>query len=196
MSQYPAAKFVLSANDTAQFPPDSGREVAFAGRSNAGKSSAINALVNRRQFAKTSKTPGRTQLINFFDLGDDRQLVDLPGYGFARVSDAVRDHWGRLITGYFTARESLCGLFVIVDVRRGLLDGDLKMLELAASVELPTHVLLSKADKLKRGQAANALQKAKKALGARASVQLFSALKRSGLDEARDKLAAYLEGEG
>ena len=136
--------------------------MAFAGRSNAGKSSAINALVNRRQFAKTSKTPGRTQLINFFDLGADRQLVDLPGYGFARVSDAVRDHWGRLITGYFTTRESLLGLFIIVDVRRGLLEGDLKMLELAASVELPTHVLLSKADKLKRGQAASALQKARK----------------------------------
>lgn len=196
MSQYPDAKFVLSANDAAQFPPDAGREVAFAGRSNAGKSSAINTLVNRRQFAKTSKTPGRTQLINFFDLGADRQLVDLPGYGFARVSNAVRDHWGRLITGYFTTRESLLGLFIIVDVRRGLLEGDLKMLELAASVELPTHVLLSKADKLKRGQAASALQKAAKTLEGRASVQLFSALKRSGVDEARQTLADYLAGAG
>ena len=192
MSQYPQAKFVLSANDPAQFPPDSGREVAFAGRSNAGKSSAINALMNRRQFAKTSKTPGRTQLINFFDLGADQHLIDLPGYGFARVSDAVRNHWGRLITGYFETRRSLVGLFVVVDVRRGLLEGDMTMLALAESVDLPVHVLLSKADKLKRGQAANALQAARKALAGVATVQLFSALKRSGVDEARQVLADYL----
>lgn len=192
MSQYPQAKFVLSANDPAQFPPDSGREVAFAGRSNAGKSSAINAIVNRRQFAKTSKTPGRTQLINFFDLGADRHLIDLPGYGFARVSDAVRDHWGRLITGYFETRQSLCGLFIVVDVRRGLLEGDMALLALAQSVDLPVHVLLSKSDKLKRGQAASALQAARKTLGNVGTVQLFSALKRSGLDEARQQLAGYL----
>lgn len=192
MSQYPQAKFVLSANDAAQFPPDSGREVAFAGRSNAGKSSAINAIVNRRQFAKTSKTPGRTQLINFFDLGADRHLIDLPGYGFARVSDAVRDHWGRLITGYFETRQSLCGLFIVVDVRRGLMEGDMTMLSLAQSVKLPVHVLFSKADKLKRGQAASALQAARKTLGGDATAQLFSALKRSGLDEARQQLADYL----
>ena len=192
MSQYPQAKFVLSANDPAQFPPDSGREVAFAGRSNAGKSSAINAILNRRQFAKTSKTPGRTQLINFFDLGADRHLIDLPGYGFARVSDVVRDHWGRLITGYFETRQSLCGLFIVVDVRRGLLEGDMSMLALAQSVDLPVHVLLSKSDKLKRGQAASALQAARKTLGDVATVQLFSALKRSGLDEARQQLADYL----
>lgn len=192
MSQYPDARFVLSANDASQFPPENGVEVAFAGRSNAGKSSAINTLVNRRQFAKTSKTPGRTQLINFFDLGADRQLVDLPGYGFARVSDAVRDHWGRLITGYFTNRDSLKGLFIIVDVRRGLLEGDLKMLELGASAELKTHVLLSKADKLKRGQAATVLQKTRQTLGSAASVQLFSSLKKSGVEEGREVLATYL----
>ncbi len=192
MSQYPQARFVLSANQPGQFPPDEGVEVAFAGRSNAGKSSAINTLVNRRQFAKTSKTPGRTQLVNFFELGEGIRLVDLPGYGFARVSGAVRDHWGHLITGYFESRESLAGLFIIVDVRRGLLEGDLRMLELAESVRLPAHVLLSKADKLKRGQAANALEKAGRILDGRASVQLFSALKRSGVDEARQKLAELL----
>ena len=192
MSQYPQARFVLSANQPDQFPPDEGVEVAFAGRSNAGKSSAINTLVNRRQFAKTSKTPGRTQLVNFFELGERIRLVDLPGYGFARVSGAVREHWGRLITGYFKSRESLAGLFIIVDVRRGLLEGDLRMLELAESVRLPAHVLLSKADKLKRGQAANALEKAGRILDGRASVQLFSALKRSGVDEARQKLAELL----
>ena len=193
MSQYPAARFVLSANEPAQFPPAAGPEVAFAGRSNAGKSSAINALMNRRQFARTSKTPGRTQLINFFDLGDGRQLVDLPGYGFARVSNAVRDHWGRLITGYFTSRDNLAGLFVIVDARRGLLKGDATMLELAADVGLPVHILLSKADKLKRGQAASALLKAQRELRDRASVQLFSSLKKTGVDEARSRLADYLE---
>lgn len=196
MSQFPDASFVLSANDASQFPPDRGAEVAFAGRSNAGKSSAINALINRRQFAKTSKTPGRTQLINFFDLATDQQLVDLPGYGFARVSDKVRDHWGRLITGYFVDRQCLQGLFVIVDVRRGVLDGDLKMLELAASVDLPTHILLSKADKLKRGQAANVLQQTRRSLGDSASVQLFSALKKSGLTEGREVLAKFLASAG
>lgn len=195
MSQYPHAKFVLSANEPGQFLADEGAEVAFAGRSNAGKSSAINALVNRRQFAKTSKTPGRTQLVNFFELGEGIRLVDLPGYGFARVSGAVRDHWGRLITGYFESRESLTGLFIIVDVRRGLLEGDLRMLELADSVRLPTHVLLSKADKLKRGQAADALQKAGRILDGHASVQLFSALKRTGVDEARQTLAGFLRVE-
>ena len=195
MSQYPHARFVLSANQPGQFLADEGVEVAFAGRSNAGKSSAINTLVNRRQFAKTSKTPGRTQLVNFFELGEGIRLVDLPGYGFARVSAAVRDHWGRLITGYFESRASLAGLFIIVDVRRGLLEGDLRMLELAESVQLPAHVLLSKADKLKRGQAAAALQKAERLLAGRASVQLFSALKRTGVDEARQTLAEFLRVE-
>ena len=195
MSQYPQARFVLSANRPGQFLADEGVEVAFAGRSNAGKSSAINTLVNRRQFAKTSKTPGRTQLVNFFELGAGIRLVDLPGYGFARVSAPVREHWGRLITGYFESRESLAGLFIIVDVRRGLLEGDLRMLELAESVNLPAHILLSKADKLKRGQAAAALQKAERQLDGRASVQLFSALKRTGVDDARRMLAEFLRVE-
>ena len=151
MSRYPQAKFLTSANRTDQFVTDEGREVAFAGRSNAGKSSAINVIVGRRQFARTSKTPGRTQLINFFELAPGRRLVDLPGYGFARVSDATRDHWGRLITQYFCERSALTGLVIVVDSRRGLGDGDLQMIELAQSVELPIHILLNKADKLKRG---------------------------------------------
>lgn len=192
MSQYPQATFVLSANSPAQFLPDRGSEVAFAGRSNAGKSSAINAIVNRRQFARTSKTPGRTQLINFFELGEGQRIVDLPGYGFARVSDTVRAHWGHLVTGYFETRASLKGLFLIVDVRRGLLDGDLRLLALAESVNLPVHVLLSKSDKLKRGQAARAVEAVGRQLAGRATVQLFSALKRSGVDEARAVLQAYL----
>lgn len=196
MSQYPHAKFVLSANEAGQFPADEGAEVAFAGRSNAGKSSAINTIVNRRQFAKTSKTPGRTQLINFFELGDRMRLVDLPGYGFAKVSSSVRDRWGHLITAYFESRESLTGLIVIVDVRRGLLEGDWRMLALAEAVELPVHVLLSKADKLKRGQAASALQQAQRHLDGSIDVQLFSALKRTGVEQARQTLAGFLEGGG
>ena len=136
MSQYPNAKFVTSANKVGQFLPDTGSEVAFAGRSNSGKSSAINVIVNRRQFARTSKTPGRTQLVNFFDLRDAARLVDLPGYGYARVADSVQEHWGRLLTTYLQERSSLNGLFLIVDVRRGIGDYDRQLLELAESLGL------------------------------------------------------------
>ena len=193
MSQYPDARFILSANAAAQFLPDEGREVAVAGRSNAGKSSAINVIVNRRQFARTSKTPGRTQLVNFFELAVGKRLVDLPGYGFAKVSDKVRAHWGRLLQDYFESRQSLTGLFLVVDIRRRLTEFDEQMLAFAESVSIPVHVLLTKADKLKRGQAATALLEVRKALGERASVQLFSALKRDGVEEARDALDSFLE---
>ena len=193
MSQFPDAKFVLSANSAAQFLPDDGREVAVAGRSNAGKSSAINVIVNRRQFARTSKSPGRTQLVNFFDLREGQRLVDLPGYGFAKVSDATRRHWGELLEQYFQSRKSLSGLLLIVDVRRQLKDFDRQMLEFAVAVELPVHVLLTKADKLKRGQAANALLAVRKELGNDVGVQLFSALDRQGVEEAREVLERFLE---
>ncbi|MDJ0917249.1 MAG: ribosome biogenesis GTP-binding protein YihA/YsxC [Woeseiaceae bacterium] len=192
MSLYPDAVFIKSANALSQFVPDTGGEVAFAGRSNAGKSSAINIIVNRRQFARTSKTPGRTQLVNFFRLDGDRRIVDLPGYGFARVADAMREHWGNLLADYFETRKSLRGLILIVDIRRQLTDFDRQMLEFAESVGLPVHVLLTKSDKLKKGQAANALLGVRKELGDRASVQLFSALKRSGEEEARDVLERFL----
>lgn len=192
MSQYPDAKFILSANEPRQFVPDEGSEVAVAGRSNAGKSSAINVIVNRRQFARTSKTPGRTQLINFFELGEGRRLVDLPGYGFARVSAGTRLHWGGLLQRYFEQRGSLKGLLLVVDIRRGPGDYDRQLLALAQSVGVPVHVLLTKADKLKRGQAATALLAARKELGEAASAQLFSALNRDGLDEARQQLEAFL----
>ena len=192
MSLYPEAHFIKSANAASQFVEDAGSEVAMAGRSNAGKSSAINIIVNRRQFARTSKTPGRTQLVNFFSLEDDRRLVDLPGYGFAKVSDKMRHHWRELMADYFEARKSLCGLFLIVDIRRQLTDFDRQMLAFAEQVDLPTHVLLTKSDKLKRGQAANALLKVRKELGDAATVQQFSALSRQGENEARDKLAEFL----
>jgi len=192
MSQFPDARFILSANAPAQFLPDRGSEVAVAGRSNAGKSSAINVIVNRRQFARTSKTPGRTQLVNFFELRPDQRLVDLPGYGFAKVSDKVRDHWGRLLEHYFESRKSLNGLLLVVDSRRGLTAFDEQMLAFAESVSLPVHVLLTKADKLKRGQAATAHLEVAKALGDSATVQLFSALNRQGVEEARDVLNRFL----
>ena len=190
MSQYPEARFIKSANAPEQFVDDDGAEVAVAGRSNAGKSSAINIIVNRRQFARTSKTPGRTQLVNFFSLRDGQRLVDLPGYGFARVSDKMRDHWDRLLSGYFQDRQSLRGLFLIVDIRRELQDYDRQMMEFAG--DLPIHILLTKADKLKRGQASTALLNVKKAVGDQASVQLFSALKRQGDEEARRVLDTFL----
>ena len=192
MSLYPDAKFVLSANSAAQFLPDDGREAAVAGRSNAGKSSAINVIVNRRQFARTSKAPGRTQLVNFFALREGQRLVDLPGYGFARVSDATRRHWGQLLQQYFEARESLGGLLLVVDIRRQLKDYDRQMLSFAESVDLPTHILLTKSDKLKRGQASTALLQVRKELGKSATVQLFSALNKSGSGEAREMLEKFL----
>lgn len=192
MSHYPAARFLASAHTESQFLADAGREVAFAGRSNAGKSSAINTLVNRRQFAHTSKTPGRTQLVNFFELREGARLVDLPGYGFARVSASMQRHWRGLMSAYFGGRRSLAGLFLIVDIRRGLTDFDWQMLDLAEGIGVPVHVLLTKADKMKRGQAAAELARVRRELDGTATAQLFSALKRQGVEEARERLEALL----
>ena len=192
MSDYPEARFIKSANEPPQFVPDSGAEVAFAGRSNAGKSSAINIIVNRRQFARTSKTPGRTRLVNFFSLRDEQRLVDLPGYGFAKVANKMRHHWAELMADYFEMRQSLRGMFLIVDIRRQLTDFDQQMLSFADTVGLPAHVLLTKTDKLKRGQAAKALLEVRRDLGEAATVQHFSALSRVGEDEARAKLEEFL----
>jgi GTP-binding protein len=193
MSHYPQASFLTSAHQPSQFLPDEGAEVAFVGRSNAGKSSAINTLVNQRNFARTSKSPGRTQLINFFRLWDDRRLVDLPGYGYARVSRAMQKHWRELMEAYFEDRQSLAGLFVIVDVRRSVGDFDWQMIDWASQIGVPVHVLLTKADKLKRGAAKNTLLQAKKELKDAATIQLFSALKRDGDDEARKLLDEMLK---
>jgi GTP-binding protein len=192
MSQYAQAAFIKSANAPSQFVTDEGAEVAFAGRSNAGKSSAINVIVNRRQFARTSKTPGRTRLVNFFSLRDAQRLVDLPGYGFAKVAAGMRNHWADLMADYFETRKSLSGMFLIVDIRRQLTDFDRQMLAFADSVGLPTHVLLTKTDKLKRGQAAKALLEVRRDLGDMATVQHFSALNRLGEGEARAKLEEFL----
>jgi GTP-binding protein len=192
MSQYPDAQFMLSADRSAQFPPDTGTEVAVAGRSNAGKSSAINVIVNRRQFARTSKTPGRTRLINFFSLREGERLVDLPGYGFARVPEEKREHWGALLQDYFETRQSLKGLILVVDVRRQLTDFDRRMLKFSTFLDMPVHILLTKADKLKRGQASRALLEVRRDTNATAGLQLFSATSRLGLDEARKVLDGFL----
>jgi len=192
MSHYPKARFLTSAHQPNQFVADAGAEVAFAGRSNAGKSSAINALVNQRNFARTSKSPGRTQLINFFSLRDDQRLVDLPGYGFARVSRSMQDHWRKLMAAYFEERVSLAGLFVVVDIRRSLGDFDWQVIDWTEQIGCPAHVLLTKADKLKRGASIATLKKAKKELGENITVQLFSATKKDGVDEGRVVLDGML----
>ncbi len=192
MSHYPDARFIKSANAPDQFVDDVGAEVAVAGRSNAGKSSAINVIVNRRQFARVSKTPGRTQLVNFFELVPGRRLVDLPGYGFAKVADKVRRHWGELLSTYFETRQSLRGLLLIVDIRRRLTEFDHQMIAFAGSVDLPIHILLTKSDKLKRGQVAKARLEVRKELGETATVQVFSAHNRDGEAEARKVLDAML----
>jgi GTP-binding protein len=192
MSRFSHARFLISAADPQQFPPDVGTEVAFVGRSNAGKSSAINAITHRHGLARISKTPGRTQLLNFFELAPGERLVDLPGYGYANVPAAQRRTWPPLIEA-LRARDSLQGLFVIVDARRGLKPGDEELLGWATPAQR-IHVLLSKADKLNRAEAAAALREAAGALVGRASVQLFSALRGTGVREAEDMLGAWLHG--
>ena len=194
MSAYPHAEFLTSANKPAQFVPDAGSEVAFAGRSNSGKSSAINAILGRRGLARTSKTPGRTQLVNFFSVGENLRVTDLPGYGYARVPEAVRQHWGKLMDSYFLRRQSLAGLFIVMDVRRPLTDFDQGMLDWAREAGCPVHILLTKTDKLSRGAGAAVLLSVRKAVGDAATVQLFSALKGTGVEEARSILEGLFHG--
>ena len=193
MAAFPNARFLVSAAAPGQYPADWGAEVAFAGRSNAGKSSAINAILGRQGLARTSKAPGRTRLINFFELSPRERIVDLPGYGYASAPESERREWPRLIEA-LRAREALKGLFVIVDARRGVGEGDQALLEWALPRQR-VHVLLSKADKLSRSEGRQALAAATKALGGRATVQLFSAHARAGLDEAQGVLRAWLESK-
>lgn len=192
MSTYPQARFMLSAASTHQFPPDVGTEVAVAGRSNAGKSSAINSITHRTNLARSGKTPGLTQLVNFFELQEDQRLVDLPGYGFAKVPPKVQAQWHQLVGEYFATRNSLSGLLLIVDVRRGLKDGDRALLEWTVRRELPVHVLLTKSDKLTRNEARKELAKVAAELGEGASVQLFSSLNKEGAEQARNVLQSLL----
>lgn len=195
---YRAAEFMISAAKLAQCPPDQGWEVAFAGRSNAGKSSAINSLTGNRKLAKTSKTPGRTQLINFFQLSNNQRLVDLPGYGFAKVPQAVKKEWTRQLENYLQHRQSLRGLVLMMDVRHPLQPFDRQMLDWALQAAMPVHILLTKADKLKKGPAKSTLLKVRSQLSTHAdmvSAQLFSALKHSGHEQLIEVLDAWLTDE-
>lgn len=190
------AQFLKSAARLDQAPPDAGREAAFAGRSNAGKSSALNLITGHKGLARTSKTPGRTQLINFFGVTPEARLVDLPGYGYAKVPPEIKAQWERHLTAYLERRESLVGLILLMDVRHPLTDFDRQMLAWCAQGQLPVHVLLTKSDKLKRGAAQNTLLAVKrelKKLHPDATAQLFSALDSTGLDAARELLAGWLE---
>ncbi len=188
---------MISAPTLALCPDDTGAEVAFAGRSNAGKSSAINALTRQNALARTSRTPGRTQLINFFTVMNDtsRRLVDLPGYGYAKVPEAVKLEWQQHLSDYLRGRFSLRGLVLLMDVRHPLTEFDQMMLDYADQRGMPVHILLTKADKLKRGPASAALQKVRSRLGEwedLVSVQLFSSLKRDGVDMLSQKLDQWL----
>jgi GTP-binding protein len=186
---------LTSAAEAHQLAPDVGREIAFAGRSNAGKSSAINALIERVGLARVSRTPGRTQLINFFELGPERRWVDLPGYGFAKVPDEVRTRWLKLMEHYFNVRESLVGLVLIVDSRRGLGAQDAGMLEWVLARGRSAHVLLSKCDKLNRRDADRVLRETRAACSdTSVSTQLFSAHARIGFEEARAVIEGWLDG--
>lgn len=193
MAAFAHAQFILSVASPAQFPPDRGAEVAFAGRSNAGKSSALNAILGRRALARTGKTPGRTRLLNYFGLGVERRIVDLPGYGYARVSESERLGWEPLLA-QLRQRRSLRGLFLIVDARREVGPLDLALLDWAERV--PVHVLLTKADKLNRSESARALKSAQATLGTSGrcpGVQLFSAVSGEGVVAAQRVLRHWLD---
>lgn len=190
VSRFSQGRFLISAAAPGQFPPDLGAEVAFVGRSNSGKSSAINAITQRNGLARTSKTPGRTRLLNFFEFGTHERIVDLPGYGYATGPEAERLSWQPLIDA-LRDRESLRGLFMIVDSRRGLTEGDEALLGWA-SPSVHVHVLLSKADKLNRSEGIKVLRETKAALTDRATAQLFSVPAKTGIDEAQRTLAAWL----
>lgn len=189
------AGFLQSASHLGNAPLDEGSEVAFAGRSNAGKSSAINTLTQNRKLARTSRTPGRTQLINFFSLSDNQRLVDLPGYGYAKVPLKMKREWNRHMADYLQRRQSLRGLVLLMDIRHPLTEGDEQMLQWTAAAEMPVRVLLTKADKLKRGPAKNTLLSVQARLlefGDLASAQLFSSLKGDGLPALREQLQRWL----
>ncbi len=192
---YQRAQFLKSLPTIAGAPADGGAEVAFAGRSNAGKSSALNAITGIRALARTSKTPGRTQHLVFFGLDEDRRLVDLPGYGYAKVPERLKHQWQHTMEQYLRRRQSLQGLVLVMDIRHPLTDYDRQMLEWCLHADLPVHVLLTKADKLSRGAAANTLQQVRRELSPRmpnVSVQVFSGLKRAGVEEARAVLDRWL----
>lgn len=188
-------RFLLSGAALRDLPADAGREVAFAGRSNAGKSSALNAITGVSGLARVSKTPGRTRLLNLFEVAPGMRFMDLPGYGYAKVPEAERLKWGQLLDGYLGSRQSLMGLILVMDIRHPLTDFDRQLLELAGPLELPVHVLLSKADKLSRGAAASTLSQVQRDLRGWGTVQLFSAHSGQGVEDAQKRLAGWLMPE-
>ncbi|HCI54222.1 MAG TPA: YihA family ribosome biogenesis GTP-binding protein [Gallionella sp.] len=198
MGLFSLAAFYTTVNHIKDLPMHGGREVAFVGRSNAGKSSAINTLANHVRLAYTSKTPGRTQHLNYFSLGNDGYIVDLPGYGYAKVPPEAKRHWEALLSTYLQKRAELSGLIVIMDIRRPLLELDETMLDWFATTGKPVHILLTKSDKLSRQQSTLTLMKVKAYLAEnypQCSVQLFSSLKKQGLEEAEAVIAGWLKAD-
>jgi len=190
---YRRARFLTSANTVGQSPPDQGWEVAFAGRSNAGKSSAINTITDHHRLARTSKTPGRTQLLNFFELDEQRRLVDLPGYGYAKVPLEIQQHWQVTLDKYLDSRNSLQGLMLMMDIRHPLMPFDAHFLKWCTAKQLPVHILLTKADKLSRGNGLGVLQKVQRYLDQNlATIQLFSSVNKTGLETVYLKLNEWL----
>lgn len=187
------ASYVLNAHELKQLPRDQGIEVAIAGRSNAGKSSAINTLTDQKSLARTSKTPGRTQQIVIFELDENRRIADLPGYGYAKVPLKLKAHWKDVMARYFKTRKSLRGVVLVMDIRHPMREFDEQMLRWCESAEIPCHILLTKSDKLKRGPAQSTLLKIRRDLPAIASIQVFSSLNKSGLAELVEKLSVWYE---
>lgn len=193
---YRKSVYTTSAQKLSQLPEDEGIEIAIAGRSNAGKSSAINTLADQNGLAKVSKTPGRTQMINFFEVTEGKHLVDLPGYGYAKVPLSVKQHWVKTLESYLAQRDSLRGLVLVMDIRHPLRDQDWQMVHWCHSSEVELHILLTKADKLKRGPAMAQLHKVRQALeeeGIEASLQLFSSLKKQGVSDLHGVLDEWFE---
>ena len=200
MSFLQNAKFTISVNNFNELPEDTGREIAFAGRSNAGKSSSINTISNQNRLAYVSKQPGRTQLINYFTIGEDKALVDLPGYGYAKVPSSMRKHWQTILPVYLQDRQSLVGLIIVMDIRRPLTELDTRMLDWFAPRQKPIHILLTKSDKLSRDKSHQALFKTEKIVKEKwadfyqtpFSIQLFSSLKRTGVEEVNKVIQHWL----
>jgi GTP-binding protein len=193
MDCFAQAAFVASAGRSAEFPAPGPPEIAFLGRSNVGKSSAINALTGRRRLAFRSKTPGKTQTVNFYDLADAGRLVDLPGYGYARVARSARAKWEGLVSAYLRGRRTLAGVVILMDARRPLTPLDAWLIEWLAPLSLRRLALLTKADKLSRSERPRALAEARRAMG---DALLFSSVSREGVPEARERLAQWLREAG
>lgn len=195
---YHQAKFLTSAPELKDAPNDEGMEVAFAGRSNAGKSSAINTLTRQKSLARISKTPGRTQMLNFFDIEQGKRFVDLPGYGYAKVPLAVKKKWHKMMEDYLLKREALCGIVLVMDVRHPLTEFDWQMIDWCEHSNLPLHILLTKADKLNYGAAKNTLLSVQRELqnvNFPLSLQLFSALKKTGAEEIHQVLDEWFNSD-